>query len=152
MLRPKNYLLLLFSHSIMSDSFRSHGPQHTRLPCPSPYPRACSNSCPSSQWCHPTISIEPFSCLQSFAASGSFPMNQLFPSGSQSIGASAWASVLPMNIQSWFPIGLTGLISLQSKGLSRVFFSTTVRKHQFSGTQPSLWFNPYIHIWLLEKP
>ena len=118
----------------VSDSLRPHGLQHTRLPCPSPSPRACSNSCPSSQWCHPTISssVASFSsCPQSFPASGSFPMSGLFASGGQSIGASASASVLLMNIQGWFPWGLTDLISLQSKGLSRVFSSTTIWKHQF---------------------
>ena len=118
----------------MSDSLWSCGLQHARLPCPSPTPRACSNSCPSSRWCHPTISssVVPFSsCLQSFPAWGSFPMSQFSASGGQSIGASASASVLPMNIQDWFPLGLTGLISLQSKGLSRVFSNTTVQKHQF---------------------
>ena len=122
----------MFSHSVVSDSLRPHGLQHTRLPCPSPTPGACSNSCPLSQWCHPAISssVIPFSsCLQSFPASGSFPMSQVFTSGGQSIGASA--SVLPMNIQDWFPLRLTGLISLQSKGLSRVFSNTTVQKHQF---------------------
>ena len=111
----------------MSDSLWRHESQHARPPCPSPTPGVHANSCPSSQWCHPTISssIIPFSsCLQSFPASGSFPMIQFFASGGQSIGASA--SVLPMNIQCWFPLGLTGLISLQSKGLSRVFSSTTV--------------------------
>ena len=118
-----------------------HGLQHARLPCPSPTPRACSNSCPSSWWCYPTISssVFPFSShLQSFPASGSFPMSQFFASGGQSIGVSASASVLPMNIQDWFPLGLTGLISLQSKGLSRVFSNTTVQKHQFFGAQLSL--------------
>ena len=108
----------------MSDSFQLHGLQHARLPCPSPTPRTCSDSCPSSQWCHPTISssVIPFSsCPQSFPASGSFPMSQLFASGGQSIGTSASASVLPMNIQDWFLLGLTGLISLQSKVLSRFF-------------------------------
>ena len=116
----------------MSDSLRPHGLQHARLPSPSLAPRASSNSCPSSQWCHPTSSssVIPFSSfLQSFPASGSFPMSQFFSSGGQSIGASA--SVLLMNIQDWFPLGLTGLISLQSKGLSRVFSNTTVQKHQF---------------------
>ena len=111
----------------MCDSLWPHGLQHSRHPCPSPFPRACSNSCRLSQWCHPTTSssVFPFSpCLQSFPASGSFPMSQLFASGGQSIGASASASVLPMNIQDWFPLGLTGLLSLQSKGLSRVFSST----------------------------
>ena len=115
----------------MSDSLRPHGLQHARLPCPSPTPRVCSNSCPSSRWCYPTISssVIPFSsCLQSFPASGSFRMSQLFASSSQSIGVSASASVLPMNIQDWFTLGLTGLISLQSnQGLSRVFFNTTVQ-------------------------
>ena len=121
--------MLLFSHSVVSESLWPHGPQHARLPCPPPYPGVCSNSCPLSQWCHPTISSSfvPFSsCLQSLPASGSFPVSQLFASGNQSIGASASASVLPMNIQGWFPLGLTGLISLQSKGLSRVFSNTTV--------------------------
>ena len=116
--------ILLFSCSVMSDSLRLHGLRHTRLPCPSPPPGAFSNSYPSSQWCHPIISfsVAPFSsCLQSFPASGSFSMSQLFTSGSRSTGASALASILPMNIQGRFPLGLTGLISLQSKGLSRSF-------------------------------
>ena len=128
-----------FSCSVLSDSLRPHELQHARLPCSSLFPRACSNSCPLSRWCHPTISssIIPFSfCLQSFPASGSFPMSQLFASGSQTIGASA--SVLPMTIQGWFPLGWTGLISLLSKRLSRVFSNTTVRKHQFFGAQPIL--------------
>ena len=110
--------------------FTTHGLQHIRLPCPSPTPRACSNSCPLSQWYHPTISSSgiPFSsCLQSFPASGSLPMRGLFASGGQSIGASASVSVLPMNIQCWFPLGLTGLISSRSKGLSRVFSNTTAQ-------------------------
>ena len=127
-----------FSGSVVSDSLQLHGLQHTRLPCPSPIPRACSNSCPLTQGCHPTISssVIPFSsCLQSFPASGSFPMSQFFASGGQSIGASASASVLPMNIQGWFPLGLTSLLSLQSKGLSRVFSNITVQKHQFFDTQ-----------------
>ena len=139
----------------MSDFLWPHGLQHSRLPYPSPTPRACSNSCPSSQWCLPTISssVVPFSShLQSFPASGSFPMSQLFTSGRQSIGASTSASVLPMNIQDWFPLGLTGLISLQSKGLSRVFSNNTVQKHQFSSAKLSLWSNSLIHTWLLEKP
>ena len=117
-------------------------------------PRVCPNSCPLSQWCYPTISSSfiPFSsCLQSCPASGSFPMNQFFPSGGQSIGTSASAAVLPMNIQDWFHLGLTGLISLQPKGLSRVFSNTTVQKHQFFSAQPSLWSNSHIHIWLPEK-
>ena len=113
------------------------------------------NSCPSSQWCHPTISffvIPLSSCLQSFPASGSFPMSQLFASGGQSIGAWASASVLPMNFQDWFHLGLTGLTSLQSKGLTIVFSNPTVQKHQFFGTYFSLWYNSHIHTWLLEKP
>ena len=116
----------------MSNYLQPHGLQHTRLPYPSPAPGTCSNSSPSSQWCHPTISssVVPFSsCLQSFPASGSCPVSQFFTSGGQNIGASA--SVLTMNIQDWFPLGLTSLISLQSKGLSRVFSNTTVQKHQF---------------------
>ena len=130
--------------------FEPHGLQHTRLPCPSPASRACSNSCPLSQWCHPTISssVVPFSsCLLSFPASESFLMSQFFTSGSQSIRASASASVLLKNIQDWFSLGLTGLISLQSKGPSRVFFNTIVQKHQLS-----LSSNSHICIWLLEKP
>ena len=125
-----------------------------QISCPSPSPRVCSNSCPLSQRCHPTISssVVPFSsCLQSFAASGSFPVCQLFASGGQSIAVSASASVLPVNTQGWFLLGLTGLIWL-SKGLSRVFLSTTVQRHQFFRAQPSLWSNSHIHIWLLEKP
>ena len=124
----------------------NHGLQHSRLPCPSPSLGVCSNSCPLSQWCHPTISscVSPFcSCLQSFPASGSFPVSQLFTSGGQIIGA--LASVLPMNIQDWFPLGWTGLISLQSKGLSRVFSNTTVQMHQFFGSQLSLRSNSHIH-------
>ena len=125
---------LLFSHSVMSASLQ--GLQHARLPCPLPSPWACSNSCPLSWCCHPTISssIIPFSsCLKSFPASGSFLRSQLFSSGGQSIGASASASVFPMNFQDWFPLGLTGLISLLSKVLPRVFSNTTVQKHQFFG-------------------
>ena len=123
-----------FSHSVVTDSLQPHGLQHARLPCSSPTPRACSNSCPLSQRCHPNISssVIPFSSyLQSFPASGSFQMSQFFTSGGQSIGASG--SFLSMNIQDWFPLELTGLISLQSKGLSRVFCNTTVQKHQFFG-------------------
>ena len=136
----------------MSCSLQPHGLQCARLPCLSLSSRVCENSSPLSLWCHPTISssVIPFSsCLQPFPDSGSFPKNRLFASGGQSTGA--WASVLPMNIQGWFPLGLTGLISLQSKGLSKVFSSTTIQKHQFSGTQPSLWKNSYICTWLLEK-
>ena len=129
-----------FNRSVVSDSLWPHGLQHARLPCPSPTPGAYSNSCPLSQWCHPTISssVIPFSHLQSFPASGSFPMSQLFASGGQSIGVSTSASVLPMNIQDWFPLGWTGWISLQSKGLSRVFSNTTVQKHQLFSAQLSL--------------
>ena len=124
-----------------------------QLPWPSPNPGGYWNSCPSRQWCHPTISssVIPFSWFQSFPAVGSFPMSQLFTSGDQSIEASASVSVLPMNIQGWFLLGLTGLISLQSNGCLRVFSSTTVRKHQFFGAQPSLWSNSHIHTWPLEK-
>ena len=132
----------------MSDSSLLHWLQHAGLPCPSSTPRTCSNSYPSSQWCHPTISSSvPFSsCLQSFPASGSFPMSQFFPSGGQSTGASASISVLPMNIQDWFPLGLTCLISLQSKGLSRVSSNTTVQKNQFFSAQLSLWSNSHISL------
>ena len=136
--------MLLFSHSVVSDSLWPHELQHARLPCPSASPGACSNPCPLSQWCHPTISssVVPFSShLLSFTVWGSFPMSQFFGSGGQSIGVLASTSVLPMNIKDWFPLGWTGLISLQSKGLSRVFSNTTVHKHQFFGTQPSLWSN-----------
>ena len=142
-----------FSQSVVSDSWQPHGLQHARLPCPSPTSGAYSNSCPSHRWCHPTISpsVVPFSsCLQSFPASGAFPMSQLFTLGGQSIGASA--SVLPMNIWGWFPLGLCGLISLQSKGLTGISSNTTVQKHQFFGAQLSLWSNSHIHTWLLEKP
>ena len=196
-----------FSRSVMSDSLWPHGLQHTRLPCSSPSPGACSDSCPLSWWCHPAISssVVPFSsCLQSFQASESFQMSQLFTYGGQIIGVSASASVLPMNIQDWFPLGLTGFISLQSKGfskvlsnttiwkhqlfawggqiigvsasasvlskniqdwsplgwtgwtslqpkeLSRVFFCTTIRNHQFFSAQPSLWSSSHVPRWLLE--
>ena len=121
--------------------FVTHGLQHARPPCPSPTPRAYSNSCPLSRWCHPTISssVIPFtSCLQSFPASGAFPVSQFFTSGGQSVGVSTSASVLPMNIQDWFPLGWTGWISLQSKGLSRVFSNTTVQKHQLFSVQLTL--------------
>ena len=146
------YLLLLFSHSVVSDSLQPQGLQHTSLPCPSVCPGVCSNSCPLNRWCHLTISssVTPLSsCPQS--ATRFFPMSWLFTSGGQSIGASASASVLPMNIQGWFPFGLTGLISLLSKGLSKVPSSTTVWKHQFFGIQSSLWSNSHICTWLLEK-
>ena len=147
--------LVQFSRSVMSDSLWPHGLQHVMLTCPSPTPRAYSNSRPSCWWCHPTISssVIPFSsCLQSFPASGSFPRSRFFPSCGQCTGVSASTSVPPMNIQDWFPLGLTGLISLKSKGFSRVFSNTTVQKHQFFGTQLSLYSNSHIHTWLLEKP
>ena len=130
-----------FSHSVVSNSLWPHGLQHARPPCPSSTLGVHSNSCPLSQWGHPTISssVVPFSsCLQSFPASGSFQMSQFFPSGGQSIGVSASASVLPMNNQDWFPLGWTGWISLKSKGLSRVFSNTAVQKHQFFSAQLSL--------------
>ena len=130
-----------FSCSVMSDSLQPHGLQHARPPCPSPTPRVYSDSCPLSRWCHPTISfsVVPFSsCLQSFPASGCFPMSQFITSGGQSVGVSASASVLPVHIKDWFPLRWTGWISLQSKGLSRVFSNTTVQMHQFFGTQLSL--------------
>ena len=149
------FISVQFSHSVVSDSLRPHEPQHARPPCPSPTPGVHPNPCPSSRWCHPTISssVIPFSsCPLSFSASGSFPMSQLFASGGQSIGVSASTSVLPMNIQDWSPLGWTGWISLQSKGLSRAFSNTTVQKHQFLGTQLSSQFNSHIHTWPLEKP
>ena len=126
-----DFISLQFSRSVVSDSLQPHEVQHVTLPCPSPTPTACSNSCPSSQWCHPAISssiVPVSSCLQSFPATGSFPVSQFFASGGQSIGASASASVLQMNIQDWVPLGLTDWISLQFKGLSRVFSNTTVQK------------------------
>ena len=135
------FSLVQFSGSVLSDSLRPHGLKHARLPCPSPTPRVYSNSCPLSQWCLPTISssVVPFSsCLQFFPASGSYQMSQPFASGGQSTGVSASASVLPMNIQDWSPLGWTGWISLQSKGLSRVFSNNTVQKHQFFAAQLSL--------------
>ena len=144
-----------FSLSVVPNSLQLHGLQHARFPCPSATPRACSNSCPLSRWCHPTISssVIPFSsCLQSFPALGSFSVSQFFTSGGQSIGVSASTSVLPVNIQDWFPSGLTSLISLQSKGLSRVFSNTTVQNHQFFSAQLYLLSNFRIHTWLLGKP
>ena len=130
------------------------GLKHTRFPCPSPTHGAYSNSCPSGRWCHPTISssIILFSSTFIFPSSGSFPMSQFFPSGGQSNGVSASASVLPMNIQNWFPLRLTGWISWQSKRLSRVFSNTTVQNRQFFGSQLSSQSNFYIHTWPLEKP
>ena len=129
-----------FSRSVVSDPLWSHESQHARPPCPSPTPGVCSNSCPSSRWCHPAMSssVVPFSCSQSLPASESFPMSQLFAWGGQSIGVSASASVLPMNTQDWSLLGWTGWISLQSKGLSRVFSNTTVQKRQLFGAQLSL--------------
>ena len=144
-----------FSYSVMSDSLRPHESQHTRPPYLSPTPRVYSNSCPSSQWCHPAISssVIPFSsCPESLPASGSFPMSQLFARSGQSIGVSASASVLPMNTQDWSLLGWTCWISLQSKGLSRVFSNTTVQKHQLFSAQLSLQSNSHIHTWPLEKP
>ena len=144
------YLIVVAVQSLSCVSLWPHELQHARLPCPSLSPWVGSNSCPLSRWCHPSPAV-PFSlCLQSFPASGSFPISRLFASGGRSTGASA--SILPINIQGWFPLGLTGLVSLLSKGLSKVFSSTTVWKHQFFSTQLSLWSNSYIHTWLLEKP
>ena len=144
-----------FSCSVVSNSLRPHELQHTRPPCPSPIPGVHSDSRPLSQWCHPAISssVIPFSsCPQSLPASESFPMSQLIAWGGQSTGVSALASVLPMNTQDWSPLGWTGWISSQSKGLSRVFSSTTVQKHQFFGTQLSSQSNSHIHTWPQEKP
>ena len=144
-----------FSCSVVSDSLWPLGLQHIRPLCPTPTPRACSNSHPSSLWCHPTISssVVPFSsCLQFFPESGSLPVSQFFTSGGQSTGVSASASVLPMNIQDWFPLEWTGWISLQSKGLARVFSNTAVQKQQFFGAQLSSQSNSHIHTSPLEKP
>ena len=144
-----------FSRSVVSDSLQPHRLQHSRFPWPSQTSRAYSNSCPLSWWCHPTISssVIPFSsCPQSFPSLGSFPVSQLFASGGQNIGVSASISVLPMNTQDWSPLGWTGWISLQSKGLSRVFSNTTVRKYQFFGVQLSSQSNSHINTWVLEKP
>ena len=147
-----NFQWVQFSHSVMPDSLWPHGLQYTRLPCPSPTLGAWSNSCPSNQQCHTTISssVTLFSCPQSFSESGSFSMSQVSTSGGQSIGVSAL--VLAMNIQGWFPLVLIDLIFSLSKELSRVFSSTTVQNHQFFGAQPSLWSNSRIDTWLLEKP
>ena len=142
-----------FSRSVVSDSLWPHG-LHARLLCPLPSPRVCLNSCPLSRWCYLTMSSSAALlsfCLQSFPASRFFPMSQLFAPGGQRYGALASASALPMNIQSWFPLGLTGLI-LQSKGLSRIFSSTTIWKHQFFSAQPCLWSKSQFCTWLLEKP
>ena len=143
-----------FSRSIVSNSLWPHESQHTRPPCPSQIPGVYTNSCPMSQWCHPAISssvVPFFSCPQSLPASGSFPMSQLFTWGGQSIGVSASVSVLPMNTQDWSPLRWTGWISLQSKGLSRVFSNTTVQKHQFFGAQLSSQSKSHIHTWPPDK-
>ena len=142
-----------FSRLVVSYSLLHHRLQHTRPPCPSPTPGVHPNPYPLSQWCHPTISssVVPFSCLQSFPASGSFQMSQLFTSGGQIIGVSASTSVLPKNAQDW-SLAWTGWLSLQSKGLARVFSNTTVQKHQFFCAQLALYSNSHMHTWLLEKP
>ena len=144
-----------FSRSVMSDSLRPHESQHARPPCPSPNTGVHSDSCPSNPWCHPAISssvVPFFSCPQSLPASKSFPVSQLFAWGGQSTGVSASASFLPKKSQDWSPSEWTGWISLQSKGLSRVFSNTTVQKHQFFGVQPSSQSNSHIHTWPQEKP
>ena len=144
-----------FSRSVVSYALQPHESQHARPTCPSPTLRVHPNSCPLSPWCHPAISssVVPFSsCPPSLPASGSFPMSHLFASGGQSIGVSASASVPPMNTQDWPPLGWTGWISLQSKGLSRVFSNTTVQEHQFFRNQPSSQSNSHIHTWPQEKP
>ena len=147
MTKKKNVKSVQFSSSVIFDSLQPHGLLHARPPCPSLTPRVYSNSCPLRRWCHPAISssVIPFSCLQSFPASKSSQMSQPFISGGQSIGVSASASVLSMNTQDWSPLGWTGWISLQFKGLSRVFSNTTVKKHQFFGVQLSLQSNFHIH-------
>ena len=149
-------ILALFSLvAQLYPTLQPHESQHARPPCPSPTPGVYSNSCPLSKWCHPAISssVVPFSsCPQSLPVSGSFPMSQSFTWGGQSIGVSASASVLPMNTEDWSPSGWTGWISLQSKGLSRVFSNTTVQKQQFFSTQLSSQSNYHIHTWPLEKP
>ena len=147
------FLVSQFSRSVMSDSLWPNEPQHARPPCPSPTPGVYSNSCPSSRWCHPTISssVVPFSsCPQSLPASGSLPVCQLFSWGGQSTGVSAL--VLPVNTQDWSPLGWIGWISLKSKGLSRVFSNTTLQQHQFFSTQLSSQSNSHIHTWPQEKP
>ena len=144
-----------FSPSFVSDSLRPHELQHARPPCQSPTPGVHSDSRPSSQWCHLAISssVVPFSsCSQSLPASESFPMSQLFASGGKSTGVSALASVLPKKSQDWYPLGWTGCISLQSKGLSRVFSNTTGQEHRFFSAHPSSQSNSHTHIWTLEKP
>ena len=151
---PLGFSSVPFSRSVVSNSLRPHESQHTRPPCPAPTLGVHSDSHPSSQWCHQAISCSfiPFSsCPQSLPASEAFPMSQLFAWGGQSIGVSPSASVLPVNTQDWSPLGWTGWISLQSKGLSRVFPNTTGQKHQFFGAQLSSQSNSHIHTWLLEK-
>ena len=151
----QDIFFIQFSHSVMSDSLRPHELQHTRPPCPSPTPGVHSNSRPLSQWCHSAISpsVVPFSSRpQSLPASESFPMSQFLTWGGQSTGVSALVSFLPKNTQGWSPSEWTGWISLQSKGLSRVFSNTTLEKHQFFGTQPSSQSNSHIHTWPQEKP
>ena len=143
-----------FSRSVVSDSLQPHELQHARPPCPSPMPGVHPNPCPLCRWCHPTISssVVAFStCLQSFSASGSFLMSQFFTSGWHNIGTLTSASVLLISIQGWVPLGFTGLISLLSKRFLRVFSNITIQKHQFFGTQSSLWSNSHFCIWLLEK-
>ena len=156
MLFPYNFSSIqLSSDQSLSHSLRPHESQHARPPCPSPTPGVHSDSRPSSQWCHPAISssVIPFSsCPQSFPASGAFPVSQLFAWGGQNTGVSASASVLPVNTQDWSPLGWTGWISLQSKGLSRVFSDTTVQKHQSFGAHLSSQSNSHIHTWPLVKP
>ena len=156
LITPKDFFSSVqFSHSVVSDSLRPHESQHARPPCPSPTPGVHSDSHPSSRWCHPAISssVVPFSsCPQLPPALQSFPMSQLFTRGGQSTGVSAFASFLPKNTQDWSPLEWTGWISLQSKGLSRVFSNTTVQKHQFFGAQLSSQSKSHIHTWLLEKP
>ena len=152
---PTQFSSVQFSCSVVSDSLRPHESQHTRPPCPSPSPGVHSDSRPSSPWCHPAISasVVPFSsCPQSLPSSESFPMSQLFTWGSRSTGGSALVSFLPKNTQGWSPSEWTGWISLQSKGLSRVFSNTTVQKHQFFSAQPSSQSNCHIHTWPQEKP
>ena len=153
--RPTHQGSVQFSRSVMSNSLWPHESQHARPPCPSATPGVYSDSCPLSRWCHPDISssVVPFSsCPQTLPASESFPMSQLFTWGGQSIEVSALASVLPKKSQGWSPSEWTGWISLQSKGLSRVFSNTTVQKHQFFGAQLSSQSNSHIHTWPLEKP
>ena len=158
--KPKPYwaitthLFRQFSRLVMSNSLQPHESQHSRPPCSSPTPGVHPNSCPLSWWCHPAISssVIPSPLAPNPSASESFPMSQLFAWGGQSIGVSALASVLPMNTQDWSPLGWTGWISLQSKGLSRVFSNTTVQTHQFFSTQPSSQSNSHIHTWPQEKP